>query len=467
MPSAIAIVGRPNVGKSTLFNKLSNTRIALAANESGLTRDRQYISIHIEDKTCQLIDTGGLSGEHNLIDDSIKSQVEIAIAQADIIVFLLNAQEGLNPVDEDIAQLLRPLRKPIIVAVNKSDNLDNLAVMEFFSLGLGNPLAISAEHNKNLTTLKEYIYELLPEVEEEEDFLVEEEEEERIKLTVLGRPNVGKSTLVNALLGENRVVAMDKAGTTRDSIYIPFEKEERKYILIDTAGIRRKRSVDEKIEKFSIVKALDAVADAHIVLLVLDASEGVTEQDASLLGVITKHNKSVMILINKWDGLDEYQKLEVRRKLDLKLRFVNYSSLHFISALHGSGVGKLFKTITMVYDSSSTRFSTSTLNKILALANNSHKAPPVAGKRLRLKYVYQESTTPPTLVFFGNHLQTVPTSYQRFLQNLFIKELSLKNTPIKFEFRNSENPYKDKKNMLTERQIKKKRRMMKFVKKGK
>jgi GTP-binding protein len=461
MLTKIAIVGRPNVGKSTLFNKLSGKRNAIASDEAGLTRDRQYITIQIEDKFCDLIDTGGLSYEDNIIDDNIKHQVQIAVDEADIILFMLNSQEGLNPLDNQIANYLRKYQKPIILVANKSDNLNNPDIFDFFSLGLGDVLAISAEHNKNLVTLRDEIYKLLP------TQIVELEiEDYGIKLAVLGKPNVGKSTLVNKMLGEDRVVVADEAGITRDSIYIPFIKNDIKYTLIDTAGIRRKRSVNEKVEKFSIVKALDAVKFADIILLIIDASEGVSEQDASLLGIISENYKSVMIIINKWDGLDDYQKNEVKRKLDLKLKFINYTSTHFISALHGSGVGKLFGKINEIYQTNSQRFSTSKLNKILELANNSHKAPPVAGKRLKLKYVYQEDVIPPKLIFFGNHLQKVPSSYQRFLQNLFIRELGLKNTPIKFEFRSGENPFKDKKNTLSERQIKKKRRMMKFVKKG-
>ena len=260
-------------------------------------------------------------------------------------------------------------------------------------------------------------------------------------------------------------MAVDLPGTTRDSIFIPFEREGQQYTLIDTAGIRRKRSVSEKVEIFSIIKAKDAINDSHVVILVLDAHEGVTEQDATLLGLIADKGRALLIVINKWDGLDDYQKSEVKRKLDIKLSFVNYATVHYISALHGSGVGKLFSPIKRSYENAGGRFPTSLLNRILEQANNTHQPPPVAGKRMRLKFVNQSDVFPPTLIFHGNHVQNVPNSYERFLKNFFITALKLTNTPIKIQYKSGDNPFKDKKNILSVRQIQKKKRLMKFVKK--
>lgn len=465
MPT-IAIVGRPNVGKSTLFNRLSRTRNALVANEAGLTRDRQYVDADFNDRKVQLIDTGGLSGEENIIDNSIRDQVLTALGDSDLIYFVISNRDNITSLDIDIATLIRPFGDKVMLIANKSENADSATAFEFFELGFGEAHLVSSEHGTGIEELIDTTCELLPSESEVDDF---DEDDGSIRLAVLGRPNVGKSTLINRIVGEERVMVIDMPGTTRDSIEIPFEKDGTKYTLIDTAGIRRKRSVDgsdnEKIEKFSIIKAINAIEKCDVVMLILDASEGVTEQDASLLGISKDNYKSLMIVVNKWDGLDTYQKDEVRRKLDLKLSFVNYASIHFISALHGSGVGKLFKHINNSYENANTRFSTSKLNQVLELANRSHSAPPVNGKRLKIKYVHQVESLPPSFVFFGNHLENVPHSYHRFLQNIFIRELGLKNTPIRLFFKGGENPYKDKKNTLNERQIKKKRRMMKFVKK--
>jgi GTP-binding protein len=324
-------------------------------------------------------------------------------------------------------------------------------------------ILISAEHGQGIGDLIDYTLVLLPKEEEG----AQEEEVKGIAVAVLGRPNVGKSTLVNRILGEERVLAIDLPGTTRDSIYIPFEREGQKYTLIDTAGIRRKRSTHEKVEIFSILKAKEAVERSHVVVLVLDAHEGITEQDATLLGMSADNGRALLIVINKWDGLDAYQKQEVKRKLEVKLSFVNYASVHYISALHGSGVGKLFAPIIKAYQNAGAEFSTPELNKILADANHGHQPPPVKGRRLKVKYVNQTDVFPPTLTFHGNHLQSVPNAYDRYLKNFFIDALKLTNTPMHIEYKSGDNPFKDKKNVLNARQIAKKRRLMKFIKKKK
>ena len=457
----ISLVGRPNVGKSTLFNRLSNSRQALVSDYEGLTRDRQYKNIQLEnDYFCTIVDTGGLTNENSEIDSGIQSQVLSALDESDVIYFIVSNKDGVTPLDLDISGQLRKLKRNVILVCNKAEGLNLSSASEFYELGLGEPILISAEHNQGIPELIEKTIPLLPETIDSI-----EQEIEGIAVAVLGRPNVGKSTLINRILGEDRVLAVDHPGTTRDTIFIPFEREGQQYTLIDTAGIRRKRSVDEKIEKFSIIKAISALEDSHVVILVLDAHEGVTEQDATLLGMISDKGRALLITVNKWDGLDNYQKSEVKRKLDVKLSFVNYASVHFISALHGSGVGKLFDPIKKSYESAGKRFPTSLLNKILEKANNSHQPPPVAGRRLRLKFVNQSDVFPPTLTFHGNHVQSVPKSYERFLKNFFITSLKLTNTPIKIYFKSGDNPFKDKKNSLSARQIQKKRRLMKFVKK--
>jgi len=457
----ISLVGRPNVGKSTLFNRLSNSRQALVSDFEGLTRDRQYASIELDNGIyCSIVDTGGLTNEDSIIDTGIHSQVINALNESDVIYFIVSNKDGVTSLDFDISAQLRKLKKNIILVCNKAEGLNKASAAEFYELGLGDPTLISAEHNQGIPDLIEKTIPLLPKTIE-----FKKPELEGIAVAVLGRPNVGKSTLINRILGEERVMAVDLPGTTRDSIFIPFEREGQQYTLIDTAGIRRKRSVSEKVEIFSIIKAKDAINDSHVVILVLDAHEGVTEQDATLLGLIADKGRALLIVINKWDGLDDYQKSEVKRKLDIKLSFVNYATVHYISALHGSGVGRLFSPIKRSYENAGGRFPTSLLNRILEQANNTHQPPPVAGKRMRLKFVNQSDVFPPTLIFHGNHVQNVPNSYERFLKNFFITALKLTNTPIKIQYKSGDNPFKDKKNILSARQIQKKKRLMKFVKK--
>ena len=348
----ISLVGRPNVGKSTLFNRLSNSRQALVSDFEGLTRDRQYADVQLDDETkCSIIDTGGLTNEDSLIDTGIHEQVLSALDESDVIFFIVSNKDGVTSLDLDISSQLRKLRKNIILVCNKAEGLNQVTAAEFFELGLGETVLISAEHNQGISELIEITIPLLP-----QNFENNKSEVKGIAVTVLGKPNVGKSTLINRILGEERVLAIDIPGTTRDTIFIPFEREGEQYTLIDTAGIRRKRSVEEKVEKFSIIKAIEALEDSHVVILVLDAHEGVTEQDATLLGMIADKGRALLIVINKWDGLDDYQKSEVKRKLDVKLSFVSYASVHYISALHGSGVGKLFTHIRKSFEHAGAQF---------------------------------------------------------------------------------------------------------------
>lgn len=461
----ISLVGRQNVGKSTLFNRLSKSRQALVSDLEGLTRDRQYKEVLFDDDSATfvtIIDTGGLTNQGNIIDNGIQSQVFSALEESDVIYFIVNIRDGVIGLDREIASQLRKLQKKILLVCNKAEGMEKEDGAEFYELGLGEPILISAEHVQGLSELVDYTLPLLPKKEGEE---VKKETIEGIAVSILGRPNVGKSTLVNRILGEERLLTIDLPGTTRDSIYIPFEHEGQKYTLIDTAGIPRKCATHEKIEIFSILKAREAVEASHVVVLLLDAHEGVTEQDATLLGMSSDNGRALLIVINKWDGLKNYQKQEIKRKLNLKLSFVNYASVHYISALYGSGVGKLFAPIITAYTNAGAKFSTAVLNKILESANQAHQSPLVKGRRLKIKYVNQTDVFPPTLTFHGNHLQNIPNAYDRYLKNFFIDALKLTNTPIHIKYKSGNNPFKDKKNILNTRQIAKKRRLMKFFKK--
>ena len=458
----ISLVGRPNVGKSTLFNRLSKSKIALVSDFEGLTRDRQYANIKIKDKHCCIIDTGGITNNENLINSAINTQVEQALKESDIVYFMVSQKDGINALDIEIATLLRKIKAEIILICNKSENSNKKDLLEFYELGIGEVIAISAEHNKGIEELINKTFTILNKYEYAKD--IKSVNLEGIVVAMFGRPNVGKSTLINKILNEYRVLATEIPGTTRDSIFIPFTKNKQPYTLIDTAGIRRKRSVNNKIEKFSIVKTLEALNLCHVAILLLDASEGITEQDASILGMIDTEGKALLIVNNKWDGLDDYQKKEVKRKLDIKMSFINYASIHYISALSGFGVNKIFQTINKAYKNAQTKFSTSMLNNILIKANEAHKPPMTKGRRSKIKYIHQSGIFPPTFTLHGNNLDNMPNAYVNYLKNFFIKELEISNTPVKFNFKTANNPFKDKKNKLTNRQIQKRKRLIKFVK---
>lgn len=458
----ISLIGRPNVGKSTLFNRLSKSRTALVSDFEGLTRDRQYAKIKIQDNECNIIDTGGVTNNENLINSEINTQIEQALKDSDIVYFMVSKKDGINALDMEIAKKLRKIDIEIILICNKSEGSNKQDLVEFYELGLGEAIAISAEHGKGIDKLIDKTATLLDKHKYQKD--TKDVALNGIIVAMFGRPNVGKSTLINKILGQNRVLATDVAGTTRDSIFIPFTKNKQIYTLIDTAGIRRKSNVNNKIEKFSIVKTIDALSKCHVAILLLDSSEGITEQDASILGMIDDKGKALLIVNNKWDGLDDYQKQEVKRKLDIKMSFINYASVHYISALNGFGVNKIFTTINKAYKNAGAKFNTSILNNVLIKANATHNAPMSSGRRIKLKYIHQSGVFPPTFTIHGNNLLKIPNSYINYLKNFFIRELGISNTPIKFYFKTSDNPFKDKKNKLTNRQIKSRKRLIKFVK---
>ncbi|UTW03794.1 ribosome biogenesis GTPase Der [Amphritea atlantica] len=456
MLPVIALVGRPNVGKSTLFNRLTKSRDALVADYSGLTRDRKYGEGRLGERDYIVVDTGGISGDEAGIDYKMAEQSLLAIEEADIVLFLVDGRAGLNPADEMIADHLRRSEKESYLIVNKTDGLDpEIAMADFHGLGLSEPLPIAASHGRGVTQLIEHVLAELPLREESEE---DEERQRQKKIAIVGRPNVGKSTLVNRILGEDRVVVFDQAGTTRDSIYIPFERDEEAYTLIDTAGIRRRKNVTQAVEKFSIIKTLRAINDANVVVLVIDAREGVSEQDLHLLGYVLDSGRSLVIAVNKWDGMSGDEKEEVREQLRRRLEFVSFARMHFISALHGSGVGNLFASVDEAYGFAMTKWATNKLTRLLEDIVADHQPPMVNGNRIKLRYAHQGGSNPPIIVIHGNQTSALPGSYKRYLENKFTKVLGIKGTPLRFEFKSSENPFKDKKNELTKRQVMKKLR---------
>ncbi len=463
MLPVITLVGRPNVGKSTFFNYLTQSRDALVADFPGLTRDRQYGRVRRGKRNYLVVDTGGIvQSPEGLVDQSMR-QVYHAIDEADLILFMVDAREGLNIEDQAIADHLRKRGKRILLVMNKTDGIDaSLAAAEFHSLALGEPVPIAAAHGSGVDALLERADAQLPAAEEAGE---SDDEYPGVRIAIVGRPNVGKSTLVNRLLGQERVVVFDQPGTTRDSIFIPFERNGKAYTLIDTAGIRRRSRVSAVIEKFSVIKALQAIEKAHVVIYLIDASEGVTDQDANLLGLVVESGRGLIIALNKWDGLGADQRQLVKRQLDLKLAFLDFAEKHFISALHGTGVGKLLEVVDQTHRSAMVNRSAAALTKTLQAAVEAHQPPLIQGRRIRLKYAHQGGQNPPVIVIHGNQTASIPHDYKRYLINFFRQALGLVGTPLKIEFKGSENPFRGRRNKLTDRQIRKRRRLMRHVKK--
>jgi GTP-binding protein len=427
-----AIVGRPNVGKSTLFNCLTKSRDALVANFPGLTRDRQYGYGVYDDKNFIVIDTGGIGTEEDTLENLMANQSWQAITEANVILFLVDAREGLTIADELIAQRLRMLNKPLFLVLNKIDGLDaNLAAAEFHALGFGNQIEIAAAHRRGINNLLEKMLAGFAANTKQ----IEVAQQTTIKIAIIGRPNVGKSTLVNRILGEERVVVYDEPGTTRDSIFINFTRRGKDYIIIDTAGVRRRSRVTNVVEKFSVIKTLQAIAASNVVVFLIDATTNIAEQDLKLLGHIVDSGKSLVLAVNKWDGLAAETKEFVKQELQRRLVFLDYVKWHFISALHGSGVGNLFTTINKVYASAIKTVATSQLNTILAQIVAAHPPPLVKGKRVKLRYVHLGGHNPPIIVIHGKQVTLLPASYKRYLANAFREALKLIGTPVRIELR--------------------------------
>jgi GTP-binding protein len=459
----IALVGRPNVGKSTLFNALTRSRDALVADLPGLTRDRKYGYARVGPRSCVIVDTGGLVESATGIEQLMARQTLKAVAEADRVLLLVDARAGCTPEDRHVAEVLRRGGKPVVVVANKAESLDpDLAVADFHELGFGPPVAIAASHGEGLTGLMERVLADVPVPEAP----AEADEEGGIRVAVVGRPNVGKSTLINRLLGEERLLASDQPGTTRDSVHVPFERDGRRYTLIDTAGVRRRARVSEMIEKYSVVKTLQAIEEAHVVVGVLDAHESVSEQDASLLGLVAERGRALVVAVNKWDGIPPEQRTAIRDGLDLRLPFLAFAPVLFISARHGTGVGELLEAVQSGYEAAMRELPTKELTRALEQAVVAHQPPLVRGRRIKLRYAHQGGRNPPVVVIHGNQTQHVPDAYRRYLENWFRKTFSLQGTPMRIEFRTDENPYAGRRNELTPRQVRKRQRLVRRAKGG-
>jgi GTP-binding protein len=461
----IALVGRPNVGKSTLFNQLTRSRDALVANFPGLTRDRIYGEAKIGNRPFVVIDTGGITGDEDGIDSEMAGQSLTAIEEADAVLFMVDAREGLNATDEALARHLRQRNKSFHLVVNKIDGLnEDVVTGEFYSLGVQSMYAIAASHGRGVRSMIDRVLATFPDAQEQRE---RERYPDSIRVAIVGRPNVGKSTLVNRLLGEERVVVFDEPGTTRDSIYIDYERDDQKYTLIDTAGVRRRKNIRQTVEKFSIVKTLKAVDDAHVVILVMDAHEGIVDQDMHLLGHCIEAGRGLVLAVNKWDGIEPHQRDWIKVELHRRLQFADYADTHFISALHGTGVGHLYKSVNAAYQSATRKLNTNALTRILEGAVFDHPPPMINGRRIKLRYAHAGGQNPPLIVIHGNQTGNVPTSYQRYLEKVYRRELKLVGTPVRIEFRTSENPYTEKRGKLTQRQVQRKRRLKTHAKESK
>ncbi len=436
MLPVVAIVGRPNVGKSTLFNRLTGTRDAIVADVPGVTRDRQYGYARLGAVPCVLIDTGGLVEQPSGMDALMRVQTEKAVAEADRIIFLVDARTGLTSQDEFVARELRRAGKPVTLAVNKGEGLDpDVTAAEFHALGCGAPRVIAASHGSGCRELIDHVLAGC------ESGPAPAEDRDAIRVAVIGRPNVGKSTLVNRLIGEERVIAGEQPGTTRDSIMVPFERDGRRFVLVDTAGVRRRARVEDPIERASVARTLQAIAEAHAVVMVLDAHDSIGEQDASVLGAALERGRVLLIAINKWDGIPMEQREEIRRQLALKLDFVPFAPLHFISARHGTGVGELARDLVRGFDAAMREMPTKYLSRILEKALEVHQPPLVKGRRIKLRYAHQGGRNPPRIIIHGNQTTSVPEAYRRYLANVFREAFDLYATPVAVEFRTDANPY--------------------------
>lgn len=445
MKPVIALVGRPNVGKSTLFNRLTGTRDAIVADFAGLTRDRHYGNGRVGKREVIVIDTGGFepdAGEGSIYREMAK-QTRQAVAESDVVIFVVDARAGLSAQDHDIANYLRRLGKPCVLVANKAEGMVGSAqTVEFFELGFGEVLPVSAAHGQGVRGMLELALERVPGLPPEDEE-APEDEPGVIRLAVAGRPNVGKSTLINAWLGEERLVAFDMPGTTRDAIKVPFERNGQKFELIDTAGLRRKGKVFEAIEKFSVVKTLQAIENAHVVLLLLDATQGVTDQDAHIAGYILESGRAVVIAINKWDAVDAYQREQIERQIETRLAFLKFASLHLISARKRQGLAPVWKSIAQAHTSAMRKMSTPLLTRLLAESVAFQAPPRSGGGRPKMRYAHQGGMNPPVIVIHGNALDRVPDAYTRFLEGRFRKAFDLVGTPMRIEYRTSDNPFKE------------------------
>lgn len=438
MLPTIVLVGRPNVGKSTLFNRLTKTRDALVADLPGLTRDRHYGRGLGASQPYLVVDTGGFepTAESGIMVEMAK-QTLMAIDEADVIIFLLDGRQGLTPQDKEIANRLRRKDCPVLLAVNKTEGMQRAIVSaEFHELGLGDPLSISSAHGEGVKDLIELALETFP-LPEPEDLT----QQNTPKVAIVGRPNVGKSTLMNALLGEERVIAFDQPGTTRDSISMPLEKNGKQYTLIDTAGVRKRGRVFEAIEKFSVIKTMQSIEEANVAILVVDAQEGITEQDAHVAAYILDSGRALVVAVNKWDGLKDDERDWVKREVDRKLQFLDFAKFHYISALRKKGLNELFVSVDQAYAAAFAKLATPQLTRVLQDATTQHQPPISKGIRPKLRYAHQGGTNPPIVVVHGSHVDGVKDSYKRYLEGIYRKVFKLMGTPLRVEFKQGDNPF--------------------------
>ncbi|MDO9011225.1 MAG: ribosome biogenesis GTPase Der [Gallionella sp.] len=443
MLPTLVLVGRPNVGKSTLFNRLTRSRDALVADQPGLTRDRHYGRGRVGERPYLVVDTGGLEPvAKDGIMYEMARQSRQAVDEADIVLFLVDGRAGCTPQDLIIATQLRKTGKPILLLVNKAEGMARARVTaEFFELGLGEPYPISSAHGDNVVEVVEIALDNFPEEVEAEEV----QHDKPPKLAIVGRPNVGKSTLVNAILGEQRVIAFDQPGTTRDSIYIDFERDGKQYTIIDTAGVRRRGKVEEAIEKFSVIKTMQAIEDANVVVLVVDAKDQITEQDAHVADFVLQAGRALVLAVNKWDGLDAHQREMVKSDIERKLHFLGFAKRHYISALNGSGIIDVLKSVDAAYDAAMAKLSTPKLTRALIGAIEK-QAPPKVGRFLpKMRYAHQGGSNPPLIVIHGSGLDNIPASYTRYLERAFAEIFKLQGTPMKIQFNSSKNPFEGKK----------------------
>ncbi len=443
MLPTLVLFGRPNVGKSTLFNRLTRSRDALVADQPGLTRDRHYGKGRVGTRPYLVVDTGGLEpvAKDGILYEMAR-QSRQAIDEADVVLFLVDGRAGCTPQDAIIAEQLRKTGKPILLLVNKAEGMQRVKVTaDFFELGLGEPLPVSSAHGDNIPEVVELALESMP-----EDMLEEAEaKEDKPKLAIVGRPNVGKSTLVNAILGEQRVIAFDQPGTTRDSIYIDFERAGKQYTIIDTAGVRRRGKVDEAVEKFSVIKTMQAIEDANVVVLVVDGADQITEQDAHVADFVLQAGRALVLAVNKWDGLDAHQRDTVKRDIERKLHFLSFAKLHFISALNGTGIDKLLTSVNEAYAAAMIKLPTPKLTRALLAALEKQQPPKGSRFRPKMRYAHQGGSNPPLIIVHGSGLDDVPASYQRYLERSFCEMFRLQGTPLKIQFNSGNNPFEGKK----------------------
>jgi GTP-binding protein len=461
MLPVVALVGRPNVGKSTLFNALTRSRDALVADMPGVTRDRHYGVCRLGPRPFVVVDTGGLSGSDEGIEGLTAVQVRAAIAEAHVLVFVVDARDGVLPLDAAILTELRRSGKTVIVVVNKTDGVDEtLALGEFASFGIAETLPMSAAHSRGVDVLVERSLVHLPDDRDDDPAL----EDQGIRVAIVGRPNAGKSTLINRLLGEDRLIVSDMAGTTRDPIRVSLERDGRRYTLIDTAGVRRRARVEEAVEKFSVIKTLQSISASQVTIVMIDARENLADQDLTLIGHAIEEGRALVIAVNKWDGMDSYQREQTQKALERRLQFAEWAKTVFISALHGSGLRELMKAVIRAHAAATKELTSSELTRTLEKAYEAYQPPLVRGHAPKLRYAHPGGSNPPTIVIHGSRTKHIAPAYRRYLEGFFRKRFRLEGTPVRIDFRDGENPFAGKKNVLTEGQQRRRQRMIRNAK---